>query len=831
MLHFFYQSLNLKSKLSLILVLSSIMMSLVVGVYFDYFLRQSFTKTAEQRISYAFQRIDLYLKVVENDLKTGVDFIQNDESLLASVELVNTYQDKLHYDSILIDEEKKRLAEELLSRVKLSLNNDIALYDAHEELIANVGKTSKGYYLTYISFEEGKPVFYSRYEDEYDYVKRSFTPERLIPYKHISYYTTKNIALGGLVTYHRIRNDLVIKSHQSLFEKGDEHVIAHIEMSRNISDPFFKGISNDLGMKIWSKATSNRSVHLTALGKINPNINEEEKQFISSMVIRTRDGDLTVFSAFEKESLESILQQNRKTFFILIVTLTLLSLLLLRILFNRGISQSLSSLMNQIQKIERQDYSDTQILHTGDELETISKNVNRLALSVQEREEALITSQKQLEALSNTDSLTNLPNRRLFNVLLQHGIDLALRNKDHLAVIFLDLDQFKQVNDTLGHNVGDILLQAVAQRLRETLHQFDTLARIGGDEFNILIEGFQNRTAIEPILQKIIETFTFPFICGDHEIRITTSIGIALFPDDGESIFTLTKNADLAMYCSKETGRNRYSFFSQELANIVEERSQRIHALKNAIERGDEFTLLYQPKVLASSGMIEAVEALIRWNSPELGWITPDRFIQLSEETGLIVPIGAWVLKQACNDFMRLRQEGYVFGYIAVNVSAIQLQNDNFLATLSAIIDQTNINPAWLEIEITESYLVTNAQQVLSTLNKIRAMNIKIAIDDFGTGYSSLSYLQKLPVDRLKIDKSFIDKIPHSPEGVALTRAIIGLAKMFGLSITAEGVETNEQLAFLQQEKCDEIQGYYYAKPLRMDELKTFIENQIGKEV
>ena len=826
MLNFFYRSLNIKSKLSLILVLSSIMMSLVVGIYFDHFLRQSFSKTAEQRISYAFQRINLYLIVVENDLKTGISFIQNDESLLASVELVNKYQDKLQYDSILIDEEKKRLAEELLSRVKLSLNNDIALYDAHEELIANVCKTPKGYYLTYISFEEGKPVFYSRYEDEYDYIKRPFKPERLTPFNHIPYYTAKNIALGGLVTYHRLRNNLVIKSHQSLFEKGNKHIIAHIEMSRNISEPFFKGISNDLGMKIWSKATSNRSVDLASLGKINPAINEEEKHFVSAMVIGTRDGDLTVYTAFEKASLESILQENRKTFFILIVTLTLLSILFLQILFKRGISQALTSLMNQIQKIEKQDYSDTNIVHTGDELETISKNVNRLALSVQEREVALIASQKQLEALSNTDPLTDLPNRRLFNVLVQHGIDVALRNKDHLAVIFLDLDQFKQVNDTLGHNVGDTLLQMVAQRLRKIIRQSDTLARIGGDEFNMLIEGFQNRTAMEPILQKIIESFNLPFICADNEIRITASMGIALFPDDGESILKLTKNADLAMYRAKDTGRNRYSFFSQELADVVEERGQKIHALKKALERGGEFKLLYQPKVLASTGMIEAVEALIRWNSSELGWVTPDRFIQLSEETGLIVPIGAWILRQACEDFMRLRQEGYVFAYIAVNVSAVQLQRDDFFEMFSSIIAQTQIDPSWLEIEITESYLATNAHQALATLSKIRAMNIKIAIDDFGTGYSSLSYLQKLPVDRLKIDKSFVDEIPHSPEGVAVTLAIIALAKTFALAITAEGVETQEQLEFLRDEECDEIQGYYYAKPLGIDELKIYIENQ-----
>lgn len=434
-------------------------------------------------------------------------------------------------------------------------------------------------------------------------------------------------------------------------------------------------------------------------------------------------------------------------------------------------------------------------------------------------------SQKELENLSNTDPLTNLPNRRLFNALLQHAISTALRTRQHLAVLFLDLDQFKQVNDTLGHDVGDALLQEVALRLRAILRDSDTLARIGGDEFNILIEGFDTRRDIEPLLAKIIDAFHLPFICGEHEIRTTASIGVSLFPDDGESILKLTKNADLAMYRSKDTGRNRYSFFTEELAHIIEDRSKLLYALKNAVEKGDEFTLLYQPKVSAHTEKIVAVEALIRWNSRELGWITPDRFIHLAEETGLIVPIGLWVLQQSSYDFMQLRSQGYLFPYIAVNVSAIQLENNHFFETLIATIQESKIDPKHLEIEITESYLATNAHHALETLAKLRNMNIKISIDDFGTGYSSLSYLQKLPVDRLKIDKSFIDDLPNSSEGVAITRAIIALAKTFNLSITAEGVETEEQLKFLQEEGCDEIQGYYYAKPLSLEELKIFISS------
>lgn len=818
-----YRSLKLRGKLAFILIAAIIILSMIIGLYFDYFLRDNFAKSTHERIDYAFHRFHIDLQKTENELKEGITFIRDDEALLASIELVNAYQDKSNYNAVLLDEEKKRLAEELLSRVKLSLNNDIALYDSHDELVAFVTKLPKGYFLTYVSFEEGKPVFYSRYENQTEYTRHPLESHWLLPYKHIAYYTQQELlSNNGIITYHLYKNDLIVKSHQSLFDIGNKEAVAHIEMSHYISEPYFISLSKDLGINVSSRSALPAGVTLSKNAN-QATINEADHQFIGVTSIKTLNGTVYILAALDKSFLQKLLNENRITFFILIVLITLLTLWILKILFNRGVAQPLQSLMNQIEKIERHDYSESPIVHTGDELEAISRSVQRLATTVNERESALIATQKQLQYLSDTDPLTDLPNRRLLHILLQNGIRTAQQSDRSLGVVFLDLDQFKQVNDTLGHEIGDILLQQVALRLQQTLRTSDTLARIGGDEFNILIENFNEQSEIEPIIETILASFGSPFLCQDHEIRITASIGIALYPQDGENFQTLIKNADMAMYLSKDKGRNRYSFFTQDLADHIEEKGILIRALKTAMDKNDEFTLVYQPKVSASTGKIVAVEALIRWNSSELGKVTPDKFIPVAEETGIILALGAWVLHQACSDFMHLRSEGQILEHVGVNVSSLQLQNDDFLNTLSDILHQTKIDPRWLEIELTESYLATDAEHAMSILRTLRNLNINIAIDDFGTGYSSMSYLQKLSITRLKIDKSFIDDLPVSSESIAITRAIIALANTFGLSITAEGVENRDQLSFLQEEGCHEIQGYYYSKPLTLDELKDFI--------
>ena len=823
MMNTWYFRLGLKNKLSLILISSVVILIGVLGAYFDTFLRENHAEAAKERIFYAFHRISLNLSSIESDLQKGIAFIKDDEAMLASIDLINVYQDKNDYDAFLLDEEKKQMTEQLLYRVKLSLNDDIALYDHNEELISYVVKTPQGYLLNFISYENGHPYLYTRTEHENDYHRRPFNETLLLPYKHITYYTDNKVANLGTVTHHTTRdNRLIIKSHQNLIDDATQKFIAHIELSRHIGPAYFKELSEDLNMAITGKSGSAGQKTANLLEKESVEITENGRNYFGTSAVPSQNGPYHITAALDKSSLTAILNENRQVFIALIALLSLIALSLLSFLFNRSIARPLQALMMQIERIRQQDYSTPLVIRTGDELETISKNVSELAQTIYERENALRSSQRQLEHLSNTDPLTGLPNRRLFNVLLEHALDLARRNHQRIAVIFLDLDDFKQINDTLGHDIGDELLKEVALRLKESLRSSDTLARIGGDEFNILIEGIEERTHIAGLVEKLLGAFKEPFLCNDRLIRTSTSIGIALYPEDGEDSVTLTKHADLAMYKSKSMGRNAYSYFSQDLFEAIEKKTRLLHALKTAVDFGNEFFLLYQPKISTRTPRTIAIEALIRWKNPTIGTVTPDRFIPIAEESGLIIPIGKWVLEQASRDFLSLKEEGFVFDHISVNVSSIQLQKSDMIATLAETIAKTGVDPQHLELEITESYIATEQQKALSTLQSLRDMGISLAIDDFGTGYSSMSYLQKLPVTRLKIDKSFVDDLPGSPEGTAVAKAIIALAKTFSLSITAEGVENAEQLAFLAQEGCDEIQGYFYSKPLTVGELKAF---------
>jgi diguanylate cyclase (GGDEF)-like protein len=433
--------------------------------------------------------------------------------------------------------------------------------------------------------------------------------------------------------------------------------------------------------------------------------------------------------------------------------------------------------------------------------------------------------QQELEHHVNHDALTGLANRHLLQDRLQQAIFRAGRRDLRCAVMFLDLDHFKLVNDGLGHHAGDELLKNVARELATILRPEDTVARFGGDEFVLIATEVLDLNDVTDIAERIISRLSEPVVIEKEEIAVSASLGIAIYPLDGATVDELLKNADAAMYHAKELGRNTYSFYTKEMNGSISEQFILKSKLAKAVEQG-ELTLHYQPQAAAKDVTLVGFETLLRWHHPELGRVAPDRFIPIAEESGLIVPIGEWVLMTACRFAANLRKQGKTFGRVAVNLSARQFYQATLAKTIERILDETGLPPQCLELEITESMMMGNTEKVLRILSELKDMNVQLAVDDFGTGYSSLGYLRRFPIDRLKIDRSFIDDVPSSQHDATITRAIISLAHNLGLSVIAEGVETPAQLAFLAANGCDEIQGYLLSKPLDGAALMDFIQSK-----
>ena len=431
-----------------------------------------------------------------------------------------------------------------------------------------------------------------------------------------------------------------------------------------------------------------------------------------------------------------------------------------------------------------------------------------------------ITERKRIEQelnhMATHDALTGLPNRLMFSQLLDHAIQSAQRNKKQLAVLFVDLDRFKIINDSLGHEAGDKLLKEMALRFKQSLRTVDIVGRLGGDEFTILVEDFSDLKQLEFLAKKILATVMHPIDIMGEECRVTASIGISVFPKDGLDEQSLMKNADIAMYFAKEEGKNNFQFYSDTIRSMSNERLSIETNLRHALER-NELSLLYQAKLDLNTRTITGVEALLRWHNPQMGQITPTRFIPIAEETGLIVPIGRWVIKTACIQNVSWQKQGLPPVCMAVNLSPRQLMHESFLEDVQTVLNETGMAPNLLELEITESMIMNNPLRFIPILTKIKAMGVRLAIDDFGTGYSSLAQIKKFPIDTLKVDRSFIRNLPQDTDNRAITEAVIMMGKNLSMTVVAEGVETKEQEKFLTDQICDEMQGFYFSKPISPD--------------
>ncbi|GAB3020029.1 hypothetical protein GCM10027098_14070 [Bowmanella dokdonensis] len=444
--------------------------------------------------------------------------------------------------------------------------------------------------------------------------------------------------------------------------------------------------------------------------------------------------------------------------------------------------------------------------------------------------EERIEHAKQVEYLAFHDSLTDLPNRAYFSHLLTENMQRVHRYERHLALLFLDLDRFKTINDSLGHDAGDELLREVALRLRASVRESDIVARLGGDEFVVLLPEISEAEQVVPVAEKILTAVAKPFELVGQEFRVTVSVGITLYPGDGRDEQTLMKNADVAMYHAKELGKNNFQFYSEALNTNSLERLSLESSLRSALEH-NEFRLYYQPKRRMSNGEVTGMEALLRWEHPELGLVLPMQFIPLAEENGLIIPLGRWVFKTACQQNVTWQQQGYPPLTIAINLSARQFIDEHLLDDIKLALKETGMDPRLLEVEITESMVMRDLQQTIQILQSLKQMGVRVAIDDFGTGYSSLSNLKQFSVDTIKIDGSFIQDIVRSQEDQGLTEAIIAVGRSLGLTVVAEGVENSDQFEFLRRHFCDEFQGFYGNEPLTAEDFAQVVWKQANQPV
>lgn len=453
-------------------------------------------------------------------------------------------------------------------------------------------------------------------------------------------------------------------------------------------------------------------------------------------------------------------------------------------------------------------------------------NANLVVATIEARKlaEQVQTAKTELDHLVHHDVLTGLPNRILLHDRLDQAIASTRRSGKQLAVLFMDLDRFKHINDSLGHGVGDQLLQSVGQRLLACVRQSDTISRQGGDEFVALIPDIDHAEDAALAAQKILAAIALPHHIEQHDLHIGVSVGISIYPGDGPDAETLIKHADTAMFHAKDKGRNTYAFFEQQMTARAIARQSIEASLRLALER-QEFVLHYQPKINLHSGTIVGIEALVRWQHPQRGLLEPAQFVPIAEDSGLILRIGRWVLREACRQAQAWQDAGLPPITIAVNTSALEFRAKDFLVNLRGILEETRLQPRYLELELTESVLMRDASATDSVLHALSALGIQLAVDDFGTGYSSLSYLRQFPINTLKIDRSFVNNMTRNANDASLVSAVISMGKSLKQRVIAEGVETAEQVAFLLGQHCDEGQGFFFGHPMVADALTPLLRS------
>jgi len=502
----------------------------------------------------------------------------------------------------------------------------------------------------------------------------------------------------------------------------------------------------------------------------------------------------------------------------------------------RNLVRPIQAIQKATERIGNGDLDFRLEMDRGDEVGDVAQGLNLMLDHLQKNIQERLKFEKQISHLAYHDSLTGLGNRLLLRERLATALENQRSENSSVAVIFMDLDRFKNVNDTMGHTAGDELLTKVAKRLHACVEAIDIadgdgevetlLARLGGDEFTLLLSDVANRQQVESLAEKILESLSAPFDLRGQKVSLSASLGIALSPDDAQDVETLLRDSDMAMFHAKNQGGRGYEFYADSMEEIAAKRLDLEHRMQQALER-DEFVLYYQPKVDVITGLVTGVEALLRWIDPERGIVGPDEFIPMAEETGVIIPIGDWVLKQAMQQLVTWQQEGLPAMRVAVNVSVRQIDPRlDFVGKVVSLLEETGLDPKLLDLEITEGALLSDEETAIPMFQQLRNLGVGLSLDDFGTGYSSLSYLRRLPIDTLKIDRSFIQCIDTNPADAALVGSIIAMARVLGLRVVVEGVETRAQQSFLVELGCDEIQGFIFSQPISAEQTTEILRHK-----
>ena len=580
---------------------------------------------------------------------------------------------------------------------------------------------------------------------------------------------------------------------------------------------------------IFAEYTSDKLTIRPMIELANPVAFDDDHLIVVQPIVDNGQTLGHIYLCVALDQLNAQLLKYQTTFVVTLLFSVFISYLL-ALKFQRLITKPIMAMVKQVEYLAAQrDYSRRLSLKLNNELGSLQAGFNHVLDAVEERETQLkrhsdtlqdIVNKrtKQLYQKAHFDALTSLPNRYLLLDRLEHAITNAKRNDGQLAVLFMDLDRFKVINDSLGHEVGDQLLQAVSVRLKNVVRECDTVARLGGDEFVVLLENIEHARDCARVAQAINERFETPFNLEHHVLHVSTSIGICIYPDDGIDAKSMLKHADVSMYHSKKKGPSNYSFYEAKMDEKIHLRLELENQLRHAIEY-NELYLHYQPQTCIKTGQVNKVEALIRWKNKLLGHVSPADFISVAEEIGIINQLGFWVIEQACQQISLWQKHHVICPKVAVNISSTQLLDGDLVNHFEKLIEKYGIEAHSLEIEITEDVFLDQSTRTIEMLTKLREMGINIAVDDFGTGYSSLSYLKKLPIDTLKLDGAFVSDVQHSASSQGIVTSTIMLAHSLGMKIVAEGVETQSQLNFLKSQRCDYAQGYYLYRPMSPDDI------------